>query len=155
MEVQPQLVLLQKTLLAIEGLGRQLYPDLDLWTTAKPFLEKWLSEQVGPKAVINQLKQNLPFFSEQLPHMPRLIFEVLELQKEQILIARDLSRTSAQHESPALQWRNIGLGALSVFLALGVLNYMHWFNMKDLTPITVIGTLVSGFVMLINRKERN
>ncbi|MFA6301590.1 MAG: ubiquinone biosynthesis regulatory protein kinase UbiB, partial [Legionella sp.] len=79
MQVQPQLILLQKTLLVVEGLGRQLYPDLDLWNTAKPFLEKWLKEQIGPKAVLRQLKQNLPFFAEQLPHMPRLIYEVLEL----------------------------------------------------------------------------
>ncbi|AHE68365.1 2-polyprenylphenol 6-hydroxylase [Legionella oakridgensis ATCC 33761 = DSM 21215] len=85
MEVQPQLVLLQKTLLAIEGLGRQLYPELDLWLTAKPFLEKWLREQVGPKALLKNLRENLPFFVEQLPHMPRLLNDVLLLSKEQKL----------------------------------------------------------------------
>ncbi|MBA3535510.1 MAG: ubiquinone biosynthesis regulatory protein kinase UbiB, partial [Tatlockia sp.] len=83
MEVQPQLVLLQKTLLAIEGLGRQLYPELDLWATAKPFLEKWIKEQMGPKAFIKQLRENIPFFAEQLPQMPRLLYEVLELSREQ------------------------------------------------------------------------
>ena len=81
MEVQPQLIFLQKTLLAIEGLGRQLYPELDLWATAKPFLEKWVKEQIGPKAFLQQLKLNLPFFTEQLPHFPKLLFDVLELKK--------------------------------------------------------------------------
>lgn len=85
MEVQPQLILLQKTLLAIEGLGRQLYPELDLWATAKPFLEKWVREQMGPKAFIKRLKQNLPFFTEQLPHMPKLIFDILEMKKESVI----------------------------------------------------------------------
>ncbi len=64
MEVQPQLVLLQKTLLYVEGLGRQLYPQLDLWTTAKPFLESWLRDQVGLPAVIRALKEKAPFWAE-------------------------------------------------------------------------------------------
>lgn len=83
MEVQPQLVLLQKTLLAVEGLGRQIYPDLDLWQTGKPFLEKWVKEQVGLKALIKHCKANIPFFVEQLPYMPRLLHDVLVAKKEQ------------------------------------------------------------------------
>lgn len=94
MEVQPQLVLLQKTLLAIEGLGRQLYPELDLWATAKPFLEKWLKEQMGPKAFLKQLRENLPFLIDQLPHMPRLLHEVLELSKEQKIRALEQRHVS-------------------------------------------------------------
>ena len=86
MEVQPQLVLLQKTLLAVEGLGRQLDPDLDLWATAKPFLEAWLKTQIGPKAFLKHLHENLPFFVEELPHMPRLLNEVLVLSKQQYLL---------------------------------------------------------------------
>ncbi|MCW8922980.1 MAG: ubiquinone biosynthesis regulatory protein kinase UbiB [Gammaproteobacteria bacterium] len=78
MEVQPQLVLLQKTLLNIEGLGRQLYPDLDLWTTAKPFLERWMDEQVGTKAMLGSIKQNLPYMVEKLPELPALIYDVLK-----------------------------------------------------------------------------
>jgi ubiquinone biosynthesis protein len=77
MEVQPQLVLLQKTLLNIEGLGRQIYPELDLWATAKPFLERWMSEQVGPRAALNRLKENVPQWGEKLPEIPSLIHEVL------------------------------------------------------------------------------
>ena len=74
MEVQPQLVLLQKTLLNIEGLGRQLYPELDLWKTAKPFLERWMEEQVGPSSMLNAMKENLPLLVEKLPEMPGLIY---------------------------------------------------------------------------------
>lgn len=77
MEVQPQLVLLQKTLLNIEGLGRQLYPELDLWKTAKPFLERWMSEQIGTRAFVNRFKENVPQWGEKLPEIPSLIHEVL------------------------------------------------------------------------------
>jgi ubiquinone biosynthesis protein len=77
MEVQPQLVLLQKTLLNIEGLGRQLYPELDLWSTAKPFLERWMVEQVGPKAFVRKLRKNLPTITEHAADMPILLHKVL------------------------------------------------------------------------------
>ncbi|MHC6227795.1 ubiquinone biosynthesis regulatory protein kinase UbiB [Pseudomonas sp. X10] len=74
MEVQPQLVLLQKTLLNIEGLGRQLYPDLDLWSTAKPFLERWMRERMSPKTVIGNLQSQV----EQLPHLADMTRDLLE-----------------------------------------------------------------------------
>ena len=77
MEVQPQLVLLQKTLLYIEGLGRQLYPQLDLWATAKPYLERWMKEQVGPRAFVRKLKKNLPQMTEFGADMPLLTYKVL------------------------------------------------------------------------------
>ncbi|MCW8943254.1 MAG: ubiquinone biosynthesis regulatory protein kinase UbiB [Sedimenticola sp.] len=77
MEVQPQLVLLQKTLLYIEGLGRQLYPELDLWATAKPYLERWMKDQVGPKAFTRKLKKNLPKMTEYAADMPILLHKVL------------------------------------------------------------------------------
>jgi ubiquinone biosynthesis protein len=78
MEVQPQLVLLQKTLLNIEGLGRQLYPELDLWTTAKPFLEHWMSEQIGRRAFFGKLKKNLPLMTENLPDLPSKIIKIID-----------------------------------------------------------------------------
>ncbi|MDD5250925.1 MAG: ubiquinone biosynthesis regulatory protein kinase UbiB [Rhodocyclaceae bacterium] len=77
-EIQPQLVLLQKTLLNIEGLGRQLDPDLDLWQTAKPFLEKWMTEQVGWRAFLNNARREAPFWARTLPQLPRLIHQALE-----------------------------------------------------------------------------
>ncbi len=78
MEVQPQLVLLQKTLLNIEGLGRMLYPQLDLWTTAKPFLERWMSEQIGHRALLRKMKENLPLIVEHLPDLPVQINKIVE-----------------------------------------------------------------------------
>ncbi len=78
MHVQPQLVLLQKTLLNIEGLGRQLYPELDLWQTAKPFLEKWFHDRLGPKAKINKIIKQFPEFAEQFPEIPSLIYKALD-----------------------------------------------------------------------------
>jgi ubiquinone biosynthesis protein len=77
MEVQPQLVLLQKTLLNIEGLGRDLYPDLDLWQTAKPFLERWMSEQIGVRAFFQGLRDEAPRWAERLPQVPALLYDVL------------------------------------------------------------------------------
>ncbi|MDR2154298.1 MAG: ubiquinone biosynthesis regulatory protein kinase UbiB, partial [Burkholderiaceae bacterium] len=82
-EIQPQLVLLQKTLLNVEGLGRQLDPELDLWATAKPFLEKWMLEQVGPKRFWHQLKEQAPYYAKMLPDLPRLLHGYLQRQQEQ------------------------------------------------------------------------
>ncbi|MGX3021953.1 ubiquinone biosynthesis regulatory protein kinase UbiB [Ursidibacter sp. B-7004-1] len=82
MEVQPQLVLLQKTLLYIEGLGRQVYPQLDLWQTAKPFLQDWLNEQVGVKAMFRQIQQRLPQFREHFAEFPETVFQALQQQKQ-------------------------------------------------------------------------
>ena len=78
MHVQPQLVLLQKTLLNIEGLGRQLYPELDLWQTAKPFLEKWFHDRIGPKAKINKIIKQFPEFAEHFPEIPSLLYKALD-----------------------------------------------------------------------------
>jgi len=77
MEVQPQLVLLQKTLLNIEGLGRQLYPELNLWDTAKPFLERWLSERYAPQSVWKRLRDDAPAWLETLPLIPDLVLAKL------------------------------------------------------------------------------
>ncbi len=83
MEVQPQLVLLQKTLLNIEGLGRQLYPDLDLWQTGKPFLEQWMKDRVGPKAAYQAVKTQAPDWLDKMPHVPQLVFDALAQIKNQ------------------------------------------------------------------------
>ena len=77
-EIQPQLVLLQKTLLNIEGLGRELDPDLDLWHTAKPFLEKWMVEQIGPQKLLDQFKEEAPRYAKLLPELPRLLHDFLK-----------------------------------------------------------------------------
>jgi len=76
-EVQPQLVMLQKTLLNIEGLGRELDPDLDLWQTAKPFLERWMREQVGWRGLVRTIRHEAPFWAATLPQLPRLVHRAL------------------------------------------------------------------------------
>ena len=77
-EIQPQLVLLQKTLLNVEGLGRELDPELDLWHTAKPFLERWMNDQVGWRGLITRLKNEAPRFVQLLPELPRLLHQALQ-----------------------------------------------------------------------------
>ena len=99
MHVQPQLVLLQKTLLNIEGLGRQLYPELDLWQTAKPFLEKWFHDRIGPKAKINKIIKQFPEFAEHFPEIPTLLYKALgnaacaqqraEAQQRELVLLRE------------------------------------------------------------------
>jgi ubiquinone biosynthesis protein len=82
-EIQPQLVLLQKTLLNIEGLGRQLDPELDLWSTAKPFLERWMREQLGPRRLWRELQAEAPHYAQMLPELPRLLHSWLRQPSQQ------------------------------------------------------------------------
>jgi ubiquinone biosynthesis protein len=84
MELQPQLLLLQKTLLHVESLGRQLDPELDLWKTAKPFLETWIKQQLGVKAFVKKIIRHMPYWLEKLPSVPDLLYE--KLQPKQIII---------------------------------------------------------------------
>jgi ubiquinone biosynthesis protein len=123
MAVQPQLVLLQKTLLNIEGLGRQLYPDLDLWQTAKPFLENWFKQRMGPTTKIKELFNKFPEITEQLPEFPALILHTLQstahiqqqmqLQNQEIaLLRKQLKQNSRIHR------RSVVSGALLVSAAL-------------------------------------
>jgi ubiquinone biosynthesis protein len=124
-EIQPQLVLLQKTLLNIEGLGRQLDPDLDLWSTAKPFLERWMNEQIGWQGFMSTLQAEAPRYSHMLPEIPRLVHQALAMvrrQEEQPHLAELLAeqrRTNRLLQS--LLWGAIGffLGALLAFLMQG------------------------------------
>jgi len=92
MEVQPQLVLLQKTLLNIEGLGRDLYPELDLWQTAKPFLESWYKNRVGPQAIFRRVREQWPEWAQQWPEVPTLVHEILQKAAEGRLETRVGSR---------------------------------------------------------------
>ena len=78
MVVQPQLVLLQKTLLNIEGLGRDLYPDLDLWQTARPYMQRWMREQLGGRSLLRRVRQQLPAWGEQLPNLPGKVMKAVD-----------------------------------------------------------------------------
>lgn len=81
--IQPQLVLLQKTLLSIEGLSRQVCPELDIWTSAAPQIEMWLKKQVGVRSFFRRIRDNVPLWSEQLPEIPAMLYEVLKETKHQ------------------------------------------------------------------------
>jgi len=99
-EIQPQLVLLQKTLLNIEGLGRQLDPDLDLWKTALPFLERWMSEQAGWRGLMRGVRQEAPRWAKMLPQFPRLLHEHLTVERKSSLddlLARFAGEQRRQH----------------------------------------------------------
>ena len=98
MEIQPQLVLLQKTLLQIEGLGRQLYPKLDLRPVAQPILNRWMDEQIGWRGVVRQMRHEAPLWAGMLPQLPRLVHRALENNPTQQLAEirkaiEDLDRT--------------------------------------------------------------
>ncbi|WP_456311364.1 ubiquinone biosynthesis regulatory protein kinase UbiB [Serratia proteamaculans] len=122
MEVQPQLVLLQKTLLYVEGVGRQLYPQLDLWKTAKPFLEDWIKDQVGIPAIVRALKEKAPFWAEKLPELPELFYDSLRqhkhLRHSVDRLANDLKGERAkQHQSRYL----FGVGATLLLSGTAIL----------------------------------
>lgn len=99
-EIQPQLVLLQKTMLNIEGLGRTLDPDLDLWDTAKPYLERWMNEQIGWRGLLRNLKEEAPYWSSTLPQLPRLLHDYLAVSNanEQLeLLQKQQARAERQN----------------------------------------------------------
>lgn len=114
MQVQPQLVLLQKTLLYIEGLGRQVYPELDLWQTAKPFLQNWLKEQVGVKAMIRQIQQRLPQFREHFAEFPEAVFQALQQQKQINLRLAEINQSLQTQANYSKSGRFILLGIAMV-----------------------------------------
>ncbi len=121
MEVQPQLVLLQKTLLNIEGLGRQLYPDLDLWETAHPFLERWMKNRFHPKSLWGELKRYAPEWMEKFPQVPDLIFNSLQqlpqiAQKLDALEADVAQRNLQQHRGRRKLIALLAFGAAGYFL---------------------------------------
>ena len=110
-EIQPQLVLLQKTLLNIEGLGRDLDPELDLWNTAKPFLEKWMLEQVGPKKLLEQLKAEAPQYAKLIPALPRLMHDFLQHKPHELRQELDALLIEQRRTNRLLQgivWGGVG-----------------------------------------------
>jgi ubiquinone biosynthesis protein len=112
MEVQPQLVMLQKTLLNVEGLGRQLDPDLDLWVTAKPYLERWMNEQLGWRGWARTLKEEAPYWGMLIPQLPRLAHQVLRAERLDKL-EDGLTQLLSQQRN-----RNRWLAAIATLLAV-------------------------------------
>lgn len=144
MQVQPQLVLLQKTLLYIEGLGRQLYPQLDLWKTAKPFLEQWLKQQMGPAAMFQQFKANLPFLAEKLPEMPSLLHSYLQQQpkQQQQLLQQLILMQQKQLEQG--QSMKLYVLAASLILSSAVLFTAGWIISAATLTMLAVGLLIKA-----------
>jgi ubiquinone biosynthesis protein len=128
-EIQPQLVLLQKTLLNIEGLGRQLDPDLDLWSTAKPFLERWMLEQVGPQRLWQQLKTEAPHFAKMLPQLPRMVYAFLqrdpENERKELLALLQAQRKTNQTLQTILLLALGFFAGIIITAVLGVISISH------------------------------
>jgi len=121
-EIQPQLVLLQKTLLNIEGLGRELDPELDLWSTAKPFLETWMLEQVGPAKLWAQLKAEAPLYAKLLPALPRVMHQFLSQPPARKL--RDLELLIAEQRRTNRLLQAIVYGGLGFFLGMVAMEWL-------------------------------
>ena len=151
MEVQPQLVLLQKTLLNIEGLGRQLYPELDLWQTGQPFLERWMKERMGPKAVYRSMKQQAPDWLDKMPHLPQMAYDALNQLKglddnrRRDMLALSVARQELQQQrSQKGRW----IGLLCLIAAVGLSVDDPLFVVRDLPAISwLLG--VSATVLLL------
>ena len=128
MQVQPQLVLLQKTLLYVEGLGRQLYPELDLWETAQPYLKKWLREQIGPKAIFEEVKTQFPDWLHKAPKIPGLLFDNVHRLGQELEKFDSLKQELTQLEQYKIRQNaaqkhailGIGFALLSGLLYLGI-----------------------------------
>ena len=144
MQVQPQLVLLQKTMLNIEGLGRQLYPQLNLWETAQPILEEWFKRQVSPKQVYRQLKQEWPDLVQQLPYLPGLVHDALQQS------AHPLPITESVKKGPKAKGHWSGLIGLVFVLAAAALHPIPIANQVWVAPVSTVLGLI-GILILWNR----
>lgn len=144
MEVQPQMLLLQKTLLNIEGLGRQLYPQLDLWETAKPLLEKWLRGRISPKTILSTAFQKAPFWAEKLNDVPDMVYKLLSMHTENIA-----SKQIVPKEAPTP--KKIPLIAIGFVTAL--VSTVNWFLLGESHSIlSVVDLTLAGsgvFLMLL------
>ena len=146
MEVQPSLVLLEKTLLNVEGLGRQLYPQLDLWATAHPYLEKWLEQRYAPNNLMGELKRYGPEWLEQFPQIPQLVFQSLEqLQR----LDKSLQQPANNTPPPPSRWRPRVAGA-----AIGCGLALAWGSLSaplSQWPGSALLLLGSGLIALLLR----
>ena len=144
MEVQPQLVLLQKTLLNIEGLGRQLYPQLDLWNTAKPYMERWIKDRYGPKGALRELKRQLPIWIEKGPQIPGLIHSSLsklsQIDSSQAQISDQLTQLNQEFAKQRQQNRQQKI-AIASMLSGGVL----WWQAGALAMPETVGISLAAF----------
>lgn len=121
-EIQPQLVLLQKTLLNIEGLGRQLDPELDLWATAKPFLERWMVDQIGPQRLLDELRDQAPRYAKILPELPRLLYQYLQQRPSRL--GREVEEILLEQRRTNRLLQGIAYGGIGFALGLVVMQLL-------------------------------
>jgi ubiquinone biosynthesis protein len=159
MEIQPQLLLLEKTFLHIEGIGRQLYPQLDLWDTAKPFIERWLSEQLGIRALVRGMKKNLPYIAEHLPDLPQLAFKALDrIANDELRVElRSTQLDALKHEIRSANRRSIraiigGSFVISATIILGLdgIAPIMIGGGQLLVPLASAALLIPGIYLLIS-----
>jgi len=143
MEVQPQLVLLQKTLLNIEGLGRQLYPQLDLWSTAKPYMEEWMKRRMGPKAIWQEVKRQAPAWIAHGPQMPELIRNSLislnQYPSQQKRLHARLENIEASLQSQSKGRKHRAVGTLVSALGLVSLHTPYLWNYQTSSALIALG----------------
>jgi len=146
MEVQPQLILLQKTLFNIEGLGRQLYPELDLWKTAYPVLKVWMNEQIGFKSVASDFKKNLPLFRQTARDFPKIIKRFssqAEIENENRQNIAELKKQFIRQKEQFF------------FLVIGATLFMSGILVTLFSPNTTIGITLSTIAMIGFFKARS
>jgi ubiquinone biosynthesis protein len=153
MEVQPQLLLLQKTLLNIEGIGRQLYPQLDIWKTAKPFMERWIREQHGPKRWLKLLRQEGFENFESLLKLPNLLYSFLQTQ-QQLLTTEEEMMAIGQEAIYLARKRHFAFGGGAAFLVMGIANqvgHLGWFPANAWWPWALgAALLLAGWMLPSN-----
>ncbi|WP_339899183.1 ubiquinone biosynthesis regulatory protein kinase UbiB [uncultured Gilvimarinus sp.] len=149
MEVQPQLVLLQKTLLNIEGLGRQLYPDLDLWKTAHPFLERWLKNRFDPRTLWGELKRYAPEWLEKFPEVPHLVFNGLQQVQNIGEWSQELALTRAQLARQEKARRRRRYANFAALLSLGGAGYLALSEANAQLPSLELSQLPAGLWVLL------
>ena len=149
MEVQPTLVLLQKTLLNIEGLGRQLYPELDLWQTVLPYLENWNSKRLNPFTLLNKLQENIPNWVDQLPELPLLLINAITQADQLRNINNSLKKDLAAKERESRRKKSNARIAGSLTLGVGLASLTPAFaTAMTNTSVASIGLIVFGVYLL-------
>jgi ubiquinone biosynthesis protein len=148
MPVQPQLVLLQKTLVNIEGLGRQLYPELDLWQTAHPFLERWLKQRFHPLTLFRELRREAPEWLEKFPQVPHLVFDTLSRLRELGETAPQLQRAAEELQLQARQNRLRQRRRLIAALAFAGAAYWAW-PLLTAAPVPAVLLAALGLLALL------
>lgn len=147
MPVQPQLVLLQKTLLNIEGLGRQLYPELNLWDTAHPFLERWIKQRYHPKTLWREFRYNAPEWMEKLPQIPHLILDSIEATKAISDSISELEKyqTGLLKLEKTRRLRRWAFAALASAVAL----WLSWTNLPSLSMESIALLIAAGLSLTL------